>query len=130
MLKATPKHITTVVLLIVFCISEFQYLFPYLEYSVNYEYITKELCENREDKTSTCHGKCHLNKQIKKAAKESENKKKNGVRNDKEKRLFITYNLDTKHPNQFSYLRKERFGEAPFWIKDIFISPPTPPPQC
>lgn len=37
---------------------------PYVEYAVHYDYITKNLCENKDKPQSTCAGKCHLKKQI------------------------------------------------------------------
>lgn len=39
---------------------------PVLDYLLNYNYIVKELCENRDKPISTCNGKCYLEKQVKK----------------------------------------------------------------
>ena len=39
---------------------------PIIEYFVNYEYITNELCENKDKPTVACNGKCYLEKQVKK----------------------------------------------------------------
>lgn len=47
-------------------------IFPVLDYVVNYDYITKVLCENKEKPELQCNGKCHLMKEL---AKESENEK-------------------------------------------------------
>lgn len=33
---------------------------PILEYMINYDYIVKELCENRDKPVLTCNGKCYL----------------------------------------------------------------------
>lgn len=46
---------------------------PFLEYIVNYDYIVKELCENKEKPELKCNGKCHLAKQLAKAAEEDKN---------------------------------------------------------
>ncbi len=43
---------------------------PVLEYVVNYEYISKVLCENKAKPKMKCNGKCHLMKEL---AKTSEN---------------------------------------------------------
>jgi hypothetical protein len=45
---------------------------PVLEYVVNYEYISKVLCVNKERPKMNCNGKCHLMKEL---AKTSENEK-------------------------------------------------------
>jgi hypothetical protein len=47
-------------------------LVPVLEYICNYDYIAKELCENKENIVMGCNGKCYLMKQL---AKESETEK-------------------------------------------------------
>lgn len=47
-------------------------LFPVLDYVINYDYITKELCENKEKPELKCNGKCHLKKELANAS-ETEN---------------------------------------------------------
>ena len=41
---------------------------PVLEYVVNYEYISKVLCINRDKPKMQCNGKCHLMKELAKAS--------------------------------------------------------------
>lgn len=45
---------------------------PVIEYVVNYDYISKVLCVNKDKPTLHCNGKCHLMKEL---AKASENEK-------------------------------------------------------
>ena len=47
-------------------------ILPVLEYIVNYDYISKVLCINKDKPTLHCNGKCHLMKEL---AKASENEK-------------------------------------------------------
>ena len=47
-------------------------ILPVLDYAVNYQYITKELCVNKSKPKMQCNGKCHLMKEL---AKASENEK-------------------------------------------------------
>ena len=49
----------------------FRPIFPVLSYVVNYEYISKELCENKEKPELKCNGKCHLKKELAKASEEN-----------------------------------------------------------
>ena len=46
---------------------------PFLEYIVNYDYIVKELCENKEKPALKCNGKCHLMKELAKTAEDNKN---------------------------------------------------------
>ncbi len=43
-------------------------IFPLVDYVVNYEYITKTLCVNKAKPQMNCNGKCHLMKELAKAA--------------------------------------------------------------
>jgi hypothetical protein len=43
-------------------------IFPVIEYIVNYDYISKVLCENKDKPQLKCNGKCHLMKELAKAA--------------------------------------------------------------
>jgi hypothetical protein len=50
----------------------FKPLFPIVEYVVNYEYVSKVLCVNKEKPELKCNGKCHLMKEL---AEVAENEK-------------------------------------------------------
>jgi len=43
---------------------------PVLDYIINYDYIVKELCENKAKPELHCNGKCHLAKELAKAAED------------------------------------------------------------
>lgn len=49
-------------------------IFPVVEYVVNYEYVSKVLCENKAKPMMHCNGKCHLMKELAKAS-DAENSK-------------------------------------------------------
>jgi hypothetical protein len=49
-------------------------ILPVVDYVVNYEYISKVLCENKDKPKLQCNGKCHLMKELAKAA-DTENPK-------------------------------------------------------
>ncbi|ASW76471.1 hypothetical protein CJF12_12495 [Chryseobacterium piperi] len=44
---------------------------PLINYAVNYDYIVKNLCENRANLQSTCKGKCYVEKELAKTEKQS-----------------------------------------------------------
>lgn len=43
-------------------------IIPVFDYVINYDYIVKELCENKEKPELQCNGKCQLMKEMAKAA--------------------------------------------------------------
>jgi hypothetical protein len=45
---------------------------PYIQYAVFEDYIAKNLCVNKDKPKSCCHGKCYLEKQLKKSAETSD----------------------------------------------------------
>ncbi|WP_262152751.1 hypothetical protein [Chryseobacterium foetidum] len=47
---------------------------PFISYAVNYDYITKELCENKDKPELLCKGKCYLTKELAKTAQGQVNK--------------------------------------------------------
>jgi len=63
----------------VLCILAFSFLlkliFPVIDYVVNYNYISKVLCVNKDKPMLHCNGKCYLYKQLLKAQQESAEKK-------------------------------------------------------
>ncbi|KFF13924.1 hypothetical protein IW15_00275 [Chryseobacterium soli] len=44
---------------------------PLINYAVNYDYIVKNLCENRNVPQSTCKGKCYVGKELAKTEKQT-----------------------------------------------------------
>ena len=50
---------------------------PLVDYAVNYDFITKNLCDNKSEPQLLCNGKCYLKKEI---AKTSTDQSKNDSR--------------------------------------------------
>lgn len=116
-------------ILIVFCFAEIRPLLPYLDYFVNYEYISEVLCINKEKPMSTCNGKCYLSQQLKEAQQtEKQDKKIPTV--EQERIPMIVYNSELPKFLITVLEAKQYFQFYQFSIKDLSISPPTPPPKC
>ncbi|HRE78801.1 MAG TPA: hypothetical protein PLL09_13370 [Flavobacterium sp.] len=49
----------------------FRPIFPVMNYVVNYDYISNELCENKAKPELECNGKCHLKAELANASEES-----------------------------------------------------------
>lgn len=60
----------SLILIIIFAVF-FKPVFPLIDYVFNYEYISKVLCENKQNVKLNCNGKCHLMKQLAKASENS-----------------------------------------------------------
>lgn len=58
-----------IVIIIVFVIC-LKPVFPVIDYFVNYDYISKELCENKTKPELLCNGKCQLMKELAKASED------------------------------------------------------------
>ncbi|PID59801.1 MAG: hypothetical protein CR986_04460 [Ignavibacteriae bacterium] len=63
-------------MLLSYCSFVFRVIFPLVDYAVNYKFITEELCVERNNPSNTCHGKCHLTKEIQKQVNPNANEEK------------------------------------------------------
>ncbi len=71
-------------------------LIPFVDYMVNYDYISKVLCVNKEKPALKCNGKCHLMKELAKASEDEKplnSDKKSNAKQEIEVLFFeaITY---------------------------------------
>jgi hypothetical protein len=115
--------------LIIFCFAEIRPLLPYLEYYANYEYISKVLCINKDKPMSTCNGKCYLSQQLKEAQEtEKQDKKISTV--EQERIPMIIYSAELPKFCDAISDSEKHFGFYQFQLKELFFSPPTPPPKC
>lgn len=81
-------------------------ILPLLDYWVNYEYIANELCENQAKPELECNGKCHLKKELAKAASEdtSTSKDKKQIEKQEIETLFFhdVFQFETKKITHFT----------------------------
>ena len=107
-------------------------VFPVVDYIVNYDYITKVLCENKAKPELKCNGKCHLMKEM-----ASQSEKENPLQNNKKvatsesevlffqeiatlqfSQIFIhntSINLD-HYSNQYFHLNSSNVFHPPIFI--------------
>ena len=104
-------------------------IFTVVEYVVNYEYISKVLCENKTKPQMHCNGKCHLMKELAKAS-DAENPKssdKKGSTLPIEVLFFEeikSFKISTLY---FSYTKKTnpRYSDFYFYLNsDTVFRPP------
>ena len=107
-------------------------IIPVIDYAINYEYISKVLCVNKEKPKMHCNGKCHLMKELAKAASDDIPKssdKKTGTQlievlfcNRIEAILFAAFNLESKvninknYSNLYCFLNSNSVFRPPAFI--------------
>lgn len=64
-----------ITLLLIYSTYVFRIIIPLIDYTINYNYIVSELCEQKDEAENTCLGKCHLTKEIKKQSDTPEGNK-------------------------------------------------------
>lgn len=82
----------------------FKPLFPLVEYAVNYDYISKTLCINKEKPIMACNGKCYLMSEL---TKSFDAEKPISDKKDNIKSIEISFFQDFK-PYKFSFSKKNQ----------------------
>lgn len=123
------KKVAYLILIFCFCLSEAKVILPYIEYVVNYEYISKELCVYINDPSTMCEGSCYLDQQIFEV-QQSKDQKNRELPKEIEQRTLSMVELDYPEFNILNdqYSIHQYYFE--FVSKESTSSPPTPPPQC
>jgi len=100
---------------------------PFINYQLNKEYISKVLCENRNKPQMHCNGKCHLNKQLKKSAAESE-KNNSTARSNVPDYITLQTNNNSGLHYKLSLLTEVGYSNATDYFLQLSVSifhPPT-----
>jgi hypothetical protein len=104
-----------------------KYQFPYIQYNLFKNYIAENLCVNRYNEDSCCHGKCFLDKQIERVS-ETDNTANNTTEN---RTVFVIddYVVDRAIQQVFRFCSEiyPTFFTAVYIIIKLDI--PTPPPE-
>lgn len=59
------KKIISILFLTIYLSAIFNSILPYVDYLINYDYISTVLCINKDKPKLNCKGKCHLKNQVK-----------------------------------------------------------------
>ena len=88
-------------------------LYPVLDYAMNKDYIARVYCENKEKPKMHCNGKCHLMKQLKKAAEQT----------PRSHAVSIVSENFFPHYSPTSDLITPKYSELPFTLSDLWQEP-------
>lgn len=105
---------------------------PVIDYVVNYEYISKVLCVNKAKPQMHCNGKCHLMKELAKAAESEKpisSDKKHGIHESEvlfletipslvctDFLIIATQKLNANYSNLYSFLNSNVVEHPPTFI--------------
>ena len=73
-MKNTVKIFSSI-LFVVYISFVFRIVFPLIDYTINYKYITEELCIERDNPDNNCHGSCYLSSEIEREVNPSSEEK-------------------------------------------------------
>ncbi|RAV30574.1 hypothetical protein DN748_03510 [Sinomicrobium soli] len=101
--------------------------FPFLEYAVNYDYISQVLCINKDRPEEQCFGKCYLMSAVK---KEVENEGKDKAATVKfEHQLLFHQEVTANNPEVIATGdKKESFCQKQEHYSSLFIKTTFKPP--
>ena len=123
----TYRKYLAFLLLGIYLSATFKYARPFLEYKSNFEYISTVLCENRDKPSLHCNGKCYLNKELNKIAKE-ESHSNHKQQKDTDSKEVVSTIAGLELVREYIFLEKCRV----LYLEKSFIFIPeysTPPPQ-
>lgn len=80
------KFTISILLAFTFLVQSASKLFIIADYQINKEYISKNLCENKNKPKMHCNGKCHLAKRLK-----NQDKKENSPTNQLKEKLELQF---------------------------------------
>jgi hypothetical protein len=115
-------------MLLVYFLGIFKIVTPYIAYKLNYKYISTVLCENKKKPQMECNGKCHLSKELKKAAQEESSSKSQATGKSQENESTPAADIILLSM-PFEWIAKTTY---PFITKDLVIislDDTTPPPK-
>jgi len=111
-------------------LSQLKGLFPFMEYYINYDYISQVLCVNKDDVTPTCQGKCHIKKQLKKTHEQDDSSSQR-IKLQVEKNTCILLRIFDFSAKTYCFLQDiSILKKVSFNLRSTSIRPATPPPEC
>lgn len=127
------RKVLLIAMLSIFVVSWLKPYFPYLDYLINKEYIAENLCENKEKPELQCNGKCHLKKEVQKAAEEVIDSEEGPQKNPTGK-VKVKINLIDQLPScvfVLNDIRSERktYAHTNESVRTALRDVPTPPPR-
>lgn len=103
-------------------------LISWFEYKLNYEFIVKFLCIQKDEPENLCHGSCHLKKNL----EQNDENKKPAEKPTRETNIFnIAFHLteNISNPNKILFKVQDYSSYITQNFQSNFIQPDSPPPK-
>jgi hypothetical protein len=114
-------------LLLVYLANPLRVFQPFLTYQINYDYISKVLCVNKDKPKMECNGKCHLKKELKKQT-ENNSENQNTIL-----KLTVSEELAnseiTLKENKYFSIEQNLNDYFSYFYSDPSLNNNTPPPK-
>lgn len=125
------QRLTAILILLIFSVSEFKPLIHLVDYAVNYEYISTELCVEKDEPESCCKGKCYLSDQLASAvdSKDDSSSERKAPKIEWEKAPMLLFPSEkTALFLSEEQIKAPTIGKESFF-DDISLKIPSPPPR-
>ncbi|MFN4199292.1 MAG: hypothetical protein ACK4FS_09730 [Flavobacterium sp.] len=103
-------------------------IIPFVEYALNYDYIVKELCEQKEEEVNTCNGKCHLSKRIQETSDDSNSSLPTEKKTEQVELLFLE-KVQPYYSRLHLIAERSKFIYQDSFHKSCVMEIPDPPPS-
>jgi hypothetical protein len=127
-LQSLLKYFVTILFILIVGIQTFSKWVIILSYEINKDYITKNLCVNRNIPSSTCNGKCYLKKKLAADEDQQQPTGKPSFEKDIQLQLFLNNYVQPEFSINQLVIHHNSFyndGKAQDFIDSFFQ-----PPQC
>lgn len=115
-------------LVFLICLQALQPVLPFLQYQINYRFISGTLCENKNQPKKHCNGKCYLTKQLKKNAEQEQPNEEKAAKKAIKK---VDYLAETKNKSALHTvdLNLSLFYSPVPALQAVYRTIPQPPPE-
>lgn len=105
-----------------------QPMLPFIQYQLNYGYISEKLCENKAKPKLQCNGKCYLKKQLKKTSEQEQADAQKSAK--KAQKPFDSLTEEKKALlADVIVIKRSASVTKDSKLKTVYIAIPKPPPQ-
>lgn len=103
-------------------------VFPVFQYVINYDYISKVLCINKENVALHCNGKCYLKNELAKSSESDTTSKDKETKTNTSIEILFFKNIDTIQFEKDHFLSftkiNSRYSNLYFYLKNSYTFHP------
>ena len=116
------------VILSIYLFGTLQFVIPYLEYFVNYDFIVENLCEQKDELENMCMGSCYLNDKLVQKIKEMQNKPAEQKQEEFNNLLLLSFHYTELEVELDEYTSNRKYFHQYNLHPTTFLTEPVLPP--